>query len=239
MIGEGVDLAVIQLDRADGLRRWIDRLCFGAKAAEGGLRFVRADPACDRGGGDSAAGFRLQALCGLAERVAQVVERERLEHQADGVGLVAKRGRAGREQALARGAAPELHDLKLFLANAFASDDAATAVRARAGRFVRVRRGGRSKRGAGHKKEGGAESLSQVTDFGRLGHGFWMATRRLAGCENWRVRRRILDGGRGLRILYGRESGKGSSWAILGVSVAGWETVVSVTTGWLMLRAVW
>ena len=70
VIGEGVDLAVIELDRADGLRRWIDRLCFGAKAAEGGLLFMRADPGCDRGGGDGAAGFRLQTLCGFAERVA-------------------------------------------------------------------------------------------------------------------------------------------------------------------------
>ena len=37
VIGEGVDLAVIELDRADGLRRRIDRLGFGAKAAKGGL----------------------------------------------------------------------------------------------------------------------------------------------------------------------------------------------------------
>ena len=101
MIGEGVDLAVIELDRADGLRRRIDRLRFGAKAAEGGLLFVRADPGCDRGRGDGAAGFRLQALGGFAERVAQVVERERLQHQADGIGLVAQRSRARREQALA------------------------------------------------------------------------------------------------------------------------------------------
>src|SRR5208337_4167170 len=70
VIGEGVDLAVIELDRADGLRRRIDRLGFGAKAAKGGLLFVRADPRCDRGGGDRAAGFRLQALGGVAERVA-------------------------------------------------------------------------------------------------------------------------------------------------------------------------
>ena len=97
VIGEGVDLAVIQLDRADGLRRRIDCLCFGAKAAEGGLLFVRADPRCDRGWGDGAAGFGLQALGGFVERVAQIIERERLQHEADRVGLIAKRGRAGRE----------------------------------------------------------------------------------------------------------------------------------------------
>ena len=44
MIGESVDLAMIQLDRVDRLRRRIDRYCFGAKAAEGGLLFVRANP---------------------------------------------------------------------------------------------------------------------------------------------------------------------------------------------------
>src|SRR5208337_5477926 len=103
MIREGVDLAVIELDRADRLRRWIDRFRFGAKAAEGGLLFVRADPACDRGRGDRAARFRLQTLGSFAERVAQVVERERQEHQADRVGLVAQRSRARREDALAGG----------------------------------------------------------------------------------------------------------------------------------------
>ena len=69
VIGEGVDLAMIELDRANGLRRWIDRFRFGAKATKGGLLFMRADPACDRGGGD-VAGFRLQTLRGFAERVA-------------------------------------------------------------------------------------------------------------------------------------------------------------------------
>ena len=106
----------------------IDCLCFGAKAAEGGLLFVRADPGCDRGRGDRAAGFRLQALGSFAERVAQVIERERLQHHADRVGLVAKRGRAGREQALARAAAPELHDLEFFLANAFAGDGVSVTI---------------------------------------------------------------------------------------------------------------
>jgi len=99
-----------------------------------------ADPGCDGGRGDGAAGFRLQALRGFAERVAQVVERERLQHEADGVGFVAQRGGAGREQALARAAAPELHDLEFFLANAFAGDDVAAAVRALTGRLVGVRR---------------------------------------------------------------------------------------------------
>ena len=61
---------MIELDRADGLRRRINRLGFGAQAAEGGLLFVRADPGCDRGRGDRAAGFGLQALGGFAERVA-------------------------------------------------------------------------------------------------------------------------------------------------------------------------
>jgi hypothetical protein len=43
----------------------------------------------------------------------------------------------------------------------------AAAVRARAKRLVGVRSSGRSKRGAGHKKKGGAKSVAQATDFGR------------------------------------------------------------------------
>ena len=70
VIGEGVDLGVIELDGADRLRRRIDRLGFGAKAAKGGLLFMRADPGCDRGWRDGAAGFGIQALGSFAERVA-------------------------------------------------------------------------------------------------------------------------------------------------------------------------
>ena len=62
---------------------------------------MRAKPHRDRGRGNCAAGFCFEALRGLAERVAEIVERERLQHQADGVGLVAKRRRARREGALA------------------------------------------------------------------------------------------------------------------------------------------
>ena len=102
MIRVGVDLAVIELDRADGLRGRIDCRRFRAQAAERRVLFVRADPRRDRGRGDSAAGFRFEALGGLVERVAEVVERERLQHQADGIGLVAQRGRARRERCACR-----------------------------------------------------------------------------------------------------------------------------------------
>ena len=139
MIGEGVDLPVIELDRADGLLGRIDCRRFGAKAAEGDVVLMRADPGRDRGRGDSAAGFLFEALGGLAERVAEVVERECLEHQADGIGLVAQRGRARRELALAGGATPELHNLKFLLANAFPADAVAAAVRTLGRRLVRVR----------------------------------------------------------------------------------------------------
>ena len=130
MIRERIDLAMIKLDRADGLRGRIDRRRFGAQTAKGRVLFVRADPGRDRGGGDSTTGFRLEALGGVVERIAEVVERQRLHHQADGVGLVAQRGRAGREGAFACAAAPELDDLELFLANAFAGYGMAAAVRA-------------------------------------------------------------------------------------------------------------
>ena len=170
---------------------------------------MRTDPGCDRGRGDSSAGFRLQALGGLVERVAQVIERERLQHQADGIGLVAKRGGAGCEQALAGAAAPELNDLEFFLAHAFAGDDVAAAVGTFAGRLVGVGYCGRSKRGAGHKRE---VCRKRIT-----GHEFWKMKSRIlegrrprAGHEYWTVgaqtRSRIL---RGMAASFEREAGHG------------------------------
>ena len=60
--------------------------------------------------------------------------------------LIAQRGGARREIALAGGAAPELNNLEFLLANAFATDGVAAAVGTFAGWLVRVRCGGRSKR---------------------------------------------------------------------------------------------
>jgi hypothetical protein len=54
----------------------------------------------------------------------------------DRVRLIAQRGWAGHEDALARAALPELDDLKLLLANTLTADGAAAAVWARAGRLV-------------------------------------------------------------------------------------------------------
>ncbi len=62
-------------------------------------------------------------------------------------------------------------DLELFLANAFAGYGAAAAMRALAGKLVRVRDSCRPKGRAGHTKRC-SESLSQAMDFGRLGHEF-------------------------------------------------------------------
>ena len=78
MIRERIDLAMIELDRADGLRGRIDGRRFSAQTAESRVLFVRADPGRDRGRGDSTTGFRLEALGGFVERVAEVVERQRL-----------------------------------------------------------------------------------------------------------------------------------------------------------------
>jgi hypothetical protein len=78
MIRKGVDLAVIEFDRADGLFGRVDCRRFGAKATEGRVLFVSADPRRDRGRGDPTAGFRFKAPGCFVERVAEVVERERL-----------------------------------------------------------------------------------------------------------------------------------------------------------------
>ena len=106
----------------------------------------------NRGRGDSTTGFRLEALDRLVERIAEVVERERLQHQTDGVGLVAQRCGARREGALARGATPELHDLEFLFADTFAADSVATAVRALCRLLVRVRSASWSEGRAGHKR---------------------------------------------------------------------------------------
>ena len=53
MIRVGVDLAVIQLDRAEGLLGRIDRRRFRAEPAKRGLLFVRADPRRNRGARDT------------------------------------------------------------------------------------------------------------------------------------------------------------------------------------------
>ena len=45
-----------------------------------------------------------------------------------GIGFVAQRGGARREQALAGAAAPELHDLEFLLAHAFAGDGVSVTI---------------------------------------------------------------------------------------------------------------
>jgi hypothetical protein len=63
------------------------------------------------------------------ERVPGVVIGERRENHAQGIGLVTQGRGAWREHALARGAAPELDDLKLLGARAAARKDVTAAVR--------------------------------------------------------------------------------------------------------------
>ena len=124
----------------------------------------------------------------------------------------------------------------------------AAAVRARAGRLVGVGCCGRSKRGAGHKRE--------VCRERSTGHGFWkMKSRilegrgRLAGHEYWKVvaqkQSRIL---RGMAASFVREVGHGfgcdgarkvNEHAVLEVSVACWETVGSVAGGRCAGRGFW
>ena len=71
--------------------------------------------------------FLFQPRSGLFKRVAEVVVRECAKDHAERIGLVAQRGRARREGALACGAPPQLHDLQLFLAAAAAREVVATA----------------------------------------------------------------------------------------------------------------
>ena len=96
VVGKAVDLAVIQLDRANGLIGGEAREAFRAQTAVGAVLLVLLQPRRDRRGRDIAVGFLLEARGGLFERVADVVVGERREDhaQADRSCCAALRGLA-------------------------------------------------------------------------------------------------------------------------------------------------
>ena len=131
MVGERIDLTVVELNRTD---RLVGRKAFetgGAKTAIRTVLLVQREPRRDRGRGDCAIGFLPEACRSFVKRVADVVVRQRRQDHAEWVGLVVKRGRARSEDAFAGRASPKLNDLELLLANAAAGEVVAAAVRAR------------------------------------------------------------------------------------------------------------
>jgi hypothetical protein len=99
------------------------------------VRLVLVEPGGDRGRGNAAICFLLEARRSLLECIAEVVVADGGEDHAQGIGLVVERGRAWSEGPLAGGAAPELHDLQFLSAGAAAREVAAAAVRTGFGVF--------------------------------------------------------------------------------------------------------
>ena len=131
-----VNLPVVELDRADGLlgREEVPAAVAQAQIAHERLGAAASQPAIVELPIVRPL-FDLTRARRVLQRVAEAVGRERIDHRAQGIGLVADRGRSRRERALARRAAPQLHDLQFFLARAAARQDMAAAVRARVGNF--------------------------------------------------------------------------------------------------------
>src|SRR5690242_12725320 len=81
--------------------------------------------------GDVSTGLLPQPSCCHLDAVTEVIVTERSQDGAEGIGLVAKCGGARREDTFARGAPPELHDLKFLLAGAATGEVVAAAIGAR------------------------------------------------------------------------------------------------------------
>ena len=133
--GVTIDLAVVELDGANGLRRRENMAAALAQAKVAHVRFVLCNPTCECRRPDPAAALRSDAGDSIFHRIAEAVGRERVENRAEGVGLVAQRRRSRREGALAGCTPPELHDLEFLSARTATRENAAAAVRTGIGKF--------------------------------------------------------------------------------------------------------
>ena len=77
--------------------------------------------------------------CGLGKGITEIIEGDAVENDAERIRFVAQCCRRRREHAPAQLALPQLYDLQLFAAGAFADEARAAAVRAARGRFDGVR----------------------------------------------------------------------------------------------------
>ena len=139
MIGEAVDLAVIEFRRTDCLSRRKSMPELPAQPAVGREFTMLGHPTRKGGWGDLVAVTGFQFGCGLRKGIAEVIERDAVENDAERIRFVAQFCRRGREHAPAQLALPQLHDLKLLAAGAFADEARAAAMRAARGRFDGVR----------------------------------------------------------------------------------------------------
>src|SRR5207302_937786 len=93
----------------------------------------------DRRAADAMAVAGLKFGGRLVERIAVIVERDRVEHDPKRVRLVPERSGCRCKDAFAGSATPELHDLDLLLARAFARERGAAAMRAARGALAGMR----------------------------------------------------------------------------------------------------
>ena len=98
-----------------------------------------AHPTRKGGWGDLVAVTGFQFGYGLGKGITEVIERNAIENDAERIGFVAQFCRRGCEHTPTKLALPELDDLQLLVAGAFADDAGAAAVRAVRGRFDGVR----------------------------------------------------------------------------------------------------
>lgn len=110
-----------------------------SQAAVGRQLAVLAHPARKGRWRDLVAVTGFQFGGGRGKGIAKVIKRDAVHNDAKRIGFVAQRRRRRSEHAPAKFALPELDDLKLFVARAFANEPRATAVRAVCGRFDGVR----------------------------------------------------------------------------------------------------
>ena len=129
MIGELVDLTVVQLVRADQLRRGEQPPAAVAKATVGGERGMLREPAGDRRGGDAMAVAGRDFFCGRFKRVAAIVQRQRFQDFRQRICFVPNRPRTYREAATACAAAKDGNILMLFLTRSFLDETFAVAMR--------------------------------------------------------------------------------------------------------------
>jgi hypothetical protein len=97
VVGVLVDLAVIELGDADGLRRFEEHSPLSAEPRIRREIPVLGDPGGERRGRHAVAALRLQLRRSFGERVAEVVEGDAVENDAERIGLGAELRRRGRE----------------------------------------------------------------------------------------------------------------------------------------------
>ena len=113
----------------------------------------------------------------LEKGTTEVIERDAVKNDAQGIGFVAQLCRCGCEHTPAQLALPELDNLKFLAAGALADEACAAAVQAARGWFDGVRNAMGVCKRFGHTKDDGCTlpRPRHVTDFGGFGGLPWLS----------------------------------------------------------------